>query len=42
MPMYQAEALWIDVDGGADGYPMAIMVAAGKVDALTGEPFSTP
>ena len=40
MPMYQAEALWIDVDGGAGGYPMAIMVAAGKVDALTGEPFS--
>ena len=42
MPMYQAEALWIDVDGSASGYPMAIMVAAGKVDALTGNRFPTP
>ena len=40
MPMYQAEALWLDVGGGFDGYPMAVMVAAGKVDALTGKPFS--
>ena len=40
MPMYQAEALWLDIDGAGHGYPMAVMVAAGKVDALTGEPFS--
>ena len=40
MPMYQAEALWLDIDGAFGGYPMAVMVAAGKVDALTGEPFS--
>ena len=40
MPMYQAEALWIDIDGGLHGYPMAVSVTAGKVDALTGEPFS--
>ena len=39
MPMYQAEALWLDINARHD-YPMAIMVAAGKVDALTGEPFS--
>ena len=39
MPMYQAEALWILFSGGRDEYPMAVKVAAGKVDALTGEPF---
>ena len=39
MPMYQAEALWILFKGGRNGYPMAVKVAAGKVDALTGEPF---
>ena len=39
MPMYQAEALWISFGGSGD-YPMAIKVAAGKVDAVTGEPFT--
>ena len=39
MPMYQAEALWILFKGGRNAYPMAVKVAAGKVDALTGEPF---
>ena len=39
MPMYQAEALWISFAGGVGAYPMAVKVAAGKVDALTGEPF---
>ena len=34
LPMYQAEALWIDFDAS---YPMAVKVAAGKVDALTGD-----
>ena len=34
LPMYQAEAMWLNFD--AD-YPMAIKVAAGKIDALTGE-----
>ena len=33
-PMYQAEAMWINLDGE---YPMAVKVAAGKIDALTGE-----
>lgn len=34
LPMYQAEAMWISFT--AD-YPMAVMVAAGKINALTGE-----
>ncbi|MCJ7499884.1 hypothetical protein MUP29_06470 [bacterium] len=34
LPMYQAEAMWIYLHGS---YPMAIKVAAGKIDAVTGE-----
>ncbi len=34
LPMYQSEAMWISFDGD---YPMAVKVAAGKIDALTGE-----
>jgi len=34
MPMYQAEALWLNFEGD---YPMAIKVAAGKINAVTGE-----
>ena len=34
IPMYQAEALWIKFRGG---YPMAVKIAAGKVNAVTGE-----
>ena len=34
LPMYQAEALWLDFDGS---YPMAVKVAAGKINAVTGE-----
>ena len=34
LPMYQAEALWLNFDGN---YPMAVKVAAGKIDAVTGE-----
>ncbi len=37
LPMYQAEAMWIDFTGD---YPMAVKVAAGKIDALTGESWS--
>jgi hypothetical protein len=33
-PMYQAEAMWINFHGD---YPMAVKVAAGKVNALTGD-----
>ena len=36
LPMYQAEALWLNFT--AD-YPMAVKVAAGKIDAVTGKPF---
>ena len=39
MPMYQAEALWVSFSAGSRQYPMAIKVAAGKVDAVSGEPF---
>jgi hypothetical protein len=34
MPMYQSEALWIHF---ATSYPFAIKVAAGKINAVTGE-----
>ncbi len=34
LPMYQAEAMWLQLDAE---YPMAVKVAAGKIDALTGE-----
>ena len=34
LPMYQAEAMWLRFDAE---YPMAIKVAAGKIDAVTGE-----
>ena len=34
LPMYQAEAMWINFH--AD-YPMAIKIAAGKINAVTGE-----
>ena len=37
LPMYQAEALWINFT--AD-YPMAVKVAAGRIDAVTGKPFA--
>jgi hypothetical protein len=34
LPMYQSEALWINFSGA---YPFAIKVAAGKINAVTGE-----
>jgi len=34
MPMYQAEALWLNFDGD---YPMPIKIAAGKINAVSGE-----
>src|ERR1700722_9325009 len=33
LPMYQAEALWLRFD--CAGYPFAIKVAAGKINAVT-------
>ena len=34
LPMYQAEALWLNFGGD---YPFAVKVAAGKINAVTGE-----
>ena len=39
LPMYQAEALWIDFDAGDSGYPFAIKIATGKISAITGAPW---
>ena len=33
LPMYQAEAMWLNFTGS---YPMAVKVATGKINALTG------
>lgn len=37
LPMYQSEALWINFHGR---YPFAVKVAAGKINAVTGEPWT--
>lgn len=39
LPMHQAEALWLNFDTGR--YPFAVKVAAGKINAVTGELWST-
>lgn len=36
LPMYQSEALWINFHCSYAEYPFAIKVAAGKIDAVTG------
>jgi len=36
-PMFQAEAMWINFEGN---YPMAIKIAAGKINAVSGEPWN--
>ncbi|MEX0891204.1 MAG: hypothetical protein WEB88_03465 [Gemmatimonadota bacterium] len=38
VPMYQSEALWISFHS-PEAYPWAVQVAAGKVNAVTGEPW---
>ena len=45
LPMYQSEAMWLLFSGGYDGerqvrYPVAIKVATGKIDAVTGKTWS--
>jgi hypothetical protein len=44
VPMHAAEALWINLNSsfGREGveYPFAVKVAAGKINAVTGEPWS--
>lgn len=37
LPMYQSEALWINF---SSAYPMAVKVAAGKINAVTGDPYT--
>ena len=38
LPIRRAEALWISLDG--DDYPMAVKIAAGKINAVTGSAWS--
>ncbi|MBW3540703.1 MAG: hypothetical protein KY476_10565 [Planctomycetes bacterium] len=45
LPMYQAEALWLNFDAPwhsnrGTAYPFAVKVAAGKINAVTGEPWT--
>ncbi len=45
LPMYQAEAMWLsfdsdDIAGHDVPYPFAIQIAAGKINAASGEPWS--
>ena len=45
LPMYQAEALWINFSGGigfkrGNSYPFAVKIAAGKINAVTGDNWS--
>jgi hypothetical protein len=45
LPMYQAEAMWLHfgADGGwwhGDGYPFAVKIGTGKINAVTGEGWS--
>ncbi len=47
LPMYQSEALWLHFDAGycpeRDAtYPFAIKIAAGKINAVTGEAWTDP
>ena len=42
LPMYQSEALWLNFNGSfvpdrAVAYPMAVKIAAGKINAVTGD-----
>lgn len=37
LPMYPSEALWIELGSSWPTYPMAIKIAAGKINAVAGE-----
>jgi hypothetical protein len=41
MPMWQSEAMWLNFGGARSSvpYPFALKIAAGKVNAITGEPW---
>jgi hypothetical protein len=43
MPLYQAEAMWISFCGlrWSEGYPCAIKIAAGKINAVSGKRWKT-
>ena len=38
LPMYQSEALWLSFTALA-GYPFAVKIAAGKINAVSGDPW---
>jgi hypothetical protein len=45
LPMYQAEAMWVHFHtnggwGDDDGYPFAVKIGTGKINAVTGEAWS--
>ena len=45
LPMYQSEALWLRfksdwIAGNGTEYPFAVKIAAGKINAVTGQPWS--
>lgn len=45
LPMYQAEAMWIKLASAKTmlrRYPCAVKIAAGKINAVTGDPWSEP
>lgn len=39
LPMYASEALWLNFSS-SHGYPFAVKVGTGKIDAVTGEPWT--
>jgi hypothetical protein len=42
LPMWQAEAMWLNFNHRGEKLPVAVKVAAGKINAVTGEPWTTP
>lgn len=38
LPMYQSEAMWLNFHA-SDGYAFAVKIAAGKINAVTGDPW---
>jgi hypothetical protein len=43
LPVWQSEAIWLNFNGGSrSNPPFAIKVAAGKINAVTGEQWTTP
>ena len=40
LPMHRAEAMWLWLSGGRHEYPCALKIAAGKINAVSGKPWS--